>query len=1056
MKKVTLSTKIKDWYTDQFKDQPGEASFAESMNPDATFQGVLDCLKNEQDIYDYINVGDSVVRENIFKQLATILDKDYDYVYYLWLYGENGKKTESKEIKTESTIVYTYQVYIDGVQPVMYTDDTAVNDAKKEYIENEGIGHDISEVKVIYYDEPVVETFGESKEIKIESVNSDVFENIDTLQDLQDVVDNLYEEDKLDDDKYDEITTYVDERIDSVNKYIDARSKVTNTDEKDIVGIMEDNTLEAIEKVKKIMNESKQLKTEAAEENNTELQDELLDYMFTECDLCVNHNEGIINYIPDDLDNIQYYFDENTTQEDLAKVTKQFKDLIADAEFYLDRDDGKIYIQLSDNHTLFQINNDKIDMDTYSELLTPYFETFEEDTGVELLALGRSGRHICVEFNLDNLKRYDELKQEQRQLEQEFIEYVNSYKPYEDDEEDMEESKQIKEETKQEYTEYCDVNKEEKLTEDQDKLFSGVEFEKLIPYEMRFKEYNIIEDTLDLFWVTQQPFTIDDLKEFWEEFINTGLNTAYVTVRDFSTYEWNADMNRKVLAVVTKEGFNATDYMKKCQEAGWLDESDKDESTWVWIAKEDTLEESVQDDKLKEIIKNAKRQAKADGYDQYIYRDTDGDYSITRLQDDTRELVGKVEYQPKAHRTGTVKYIKAECATKELNEARLGNHTFTDADEAEYYRNKELYANSGLARHREAMEKAKEACKAKGIDVDETRGVYESVQVKQEPLHLKPFEGTIEDVQDVVDKFVKIGGNYYRVFKVTPDGAKFVISFASAGPAQPGGDFEPATLDEIKKLQLYVEEKDTIKESKKLKTEAVEEQIDVHTTPVVYMNTWKNYNQYGADLTLYNNQEGWMTIEQAKQFSKEHKEDSPFINDLDVDLPFNVDEYSSVDVALDEIEQYLSLYEDDRKIVDAIFEAQTNDYDEVMQIFKNNDYIYLPDVKNTQDLGYQYVQEMGLPTDAIMYFNTDEYKDNIWDHMYNEYLEQNNLDEMDDETAFDEWLNTIVEQDKEMFGSDQEVYKDDILNNFDYQSFGEDLENQGWTICSNEIAIYVS
>lgn len=74
----------------------------------------------------------------------------------------------------------------------------------------------------------------------------------------------------------------------------------------------------------------------------------------------------------------------------------------------------------------------------------------------------------------------------------------------------------------------------------------------------------------------------------------------------------------------------------------------------------------------------------------------------------------------------------AKINSKPINEERLGNEIFTDNDEAEYYRNKELYDNSGLARHRDAMEKAKAACKAKGIEVDETRGVYESKQLNEE------------------------------------------------------------------------------------------------------------------------------------------------------------------------------------------------------------------------------------------------------------------------------------------------------------------------------------
>ena len=101
----------------------------------------------------------------------------------------------------------------------------------------------------------------ESKEVKTESVTDTEFEDIDSLQDLQEVIENLYEQEKIDDDIYDEVSDYVSTRIDEVEKYIEERSKVTNTDEKDIVGIMEDNTLDAIERVKEIIN-GKEIKTE--------------------------------------------------------------------------------------------------------------------------------------------------------------------------------------------------------------------------------------------------------------------------------------------------------------------------------------------------------------------------------------------------------------------------------------------------------------------------------------------------------------------------------------------------------------------------------------------------------------------------------------------------------------------------------------------------------------------------------------------------------------------------------------------------------------------------
>lgn len=133
------------------------------------------------------------------------------------------------------------------------------------------------------------------------------------------------------------------------------------------------------------------------------------------------------------------------------------------------------------------------------------------------------------------------------------------------------------------------------------------------------------------------------------------------------------------------------------------------------------------------------------------------------------------------------------------------NRTYKDRDEAEYYRNKELYANSNLARHREAMEKAKKACEEKGIKLDEDN--YLSRTRKQEPLDLVAYEPEITSIDEVKDKYVKIRGDFHKVIDVKPEGDKFVISFAAGTGTAIGGEFEPATLDEIKRLQLYTENK---------------------------------------------------------------------------------------------------------------------------------------------------------------------------------------------------------------------------------------------------------
>lgn len=164
---------------------------------------------------------------------------------------------------------------------------------------------------------------------------------------------------------------------------------------------------------------------ESIKDKNTETQNDILDYMLAECDFKVySDGKAEVTYIPD-LDDVQRYVYEDATQEDVDKVSKQLEDLITNARFY--KEDGELYIQLNDNRTLYDIDNDNVDEQLYNDLLEPYFDAFEEDTGVQLYQAGRSGRHIVVKFNLENLENYDALKAEQEKQEQAFIEEVNNY-----------------------------------------------------------------------------------------------------------------------------------------------------------------------------------------------------------------------------------------------------------------------------------------------------------------------------------------------------------------------------------------------------------------------------------------------------------------------------------------------------------------------------------------------------------------------------------------------------------------------------------------------------
>jgi len=55
------------------------------INPTATFPGLLNQLIVSGDVYAYLYVYDSIVRERLFEKLAEEFELSYEYVYNLWL-----------------------------------------------------------------------------------------------------------------------------------------------------------------------------------------------------------------------------------------------------------------------------------------------------------------------------------------------------------------------------------------------------------------------------------------------------------------------------------------------------------------------------------------------------------------------------------------------------------------------------------------------------------------------------------------------------------------------------------------------------------------------------------------------------------------------------------------------------------------------------------------------------------------------------------------------------------------------------------------------------------
>jgi hypothetical protein len=73
--------KIKEFYLENY---PSDELGVE-LNETPTFAGLLNQLIVGGDVYRYIGVGDSIIRERLFEQLANELETSYDYVYDLWL-----------------------------------------------------------------------------------------------------------------------------------------------------------------------------------------------------------------------------------------------------------------------------------------------------------------------------------------------------------------------------------------------------------------------------------------------------------------------------------------------------------------------------------------------------------------------------------------------------------------------------------------------------------------------------------------------------------------------------------------------------------------------------------------------------------------------------------------------------------------------------------------------------------------------------------------------------------------------------------------------------------
>ena len=75
-----MEDKIKLWYQEKFTTDELGAYLS-----DCTFEDLHKDLTVGKDVYDTMGVGDSLVRERVFEELANRMSVSYEVIYRMWL-----------------------------------------------------------------------------------------------------------------------------------------------------------------------------------------------------------------------------------------------------------------------------------------------------------------------------------------------------------------------------------------------------------------------------------------------------------------------------------------------------------------------------------------------------------------------------------------------------------------------------------------------------------------------------------------------------------------------------------------------------------------------------------------------------------------------------------------------------------------------------------------------------------------------------------------------------------------------------------------------------------
>lgn len=155
-----------------------------------------------------------------------------------------------------------------------------------------------------------------------------------------------------------------------------------------------------------------------------EYSDELMRYIYDETTYDANRDGSISNINFPEYDYFNDYI-MSIDKKSFDEAVEKIENALYNVKLYNDSEGSGVYLELSDNPTMYDLNsNDKSEEEWFSIVQSKEVE-FENETDVPLRFLGRSGRHVCVDLNLENIINYDKLKEVQERLEDEAVAEFN-------------------------------------------------------------------------------------------------------------------------------------------------------------------------------------------------------------------------------------------------------------------------------------------------------------------------------------------------------------------------------------------------------------------------------------------------------------------------------------------------------------------------------------------------------------------------------------------------------------------------------------------------------